>query len=63
MTGPGQPRTCSHPINAQMLTGVCPLKVLCRWFNDETSIYGHFFINDTSDHIKLPKICDVLKLF
>ena len=23
MTGPGQPRTCSHPINARMLTGVC----------------------------------------
>ena len=21
MTGPGQPRTCSHPINARMLTG------------------------------------------
>ena len=23
MTGTGQHRTCSHPINAQMLTGVC----------------------------------------
>ena len=23
MTGPEQPQTCSHPINAQMLTGVC----------------------------------------
>ena len=23
MTGPRQLRTCSHPINAQMLTGVC----------------------------------------
>ena len=23
MVGPGQPQTCSHPINAQMLTGVC----------------------------------------
>ena len=23
MTGPGQPRTCSHPINTRMLTGVC----------------------------------------
>ena len=23
MTGPRQPRTCSHPINARMLTGVC----------------------------------------
>ena len=23
MTGPGQPRTCSHPINARTLTGVC----------------------------------------
>ena len=22
MTGPGQPRTCSHPINARILTGV-----------------------------------------
>ena len=22
MTGPGQPRTCSHPINARTLTGV-----------------------------------------
>ena len=22
MTGPGQPQTCSHPINVQMLTGV-----------------------------------------
>ena len=21
MTGPGQPQTCSHPINAQTLTG------------------------------------------
>ena len=23
MTGPRKPRTCSHPINARMLTGVC----------------------------------------
>ena len=23
MTGPGQPRTYSHPINARMLTGIC----------------------------------------
>ena len=23
MTGPGQPRTCNHPINAQTLTRVC----------------------------------------
>ena len=23
MTGSGQSRTCSHPINARMLTGVC----------------------------------------
>ena len=23
MTGPGQPRTSSHPINARTLTGVC----------------------------------------
>ena len=23
MTGPGQPQTCSHLINAQTLTGVC----------------------------------------
>ena len=23
MTGPRQPRTCSHPINARTLTGVC----------------------------------------
>ena len=23
MTGPGRPQTCSHPINAQTLTGVC----------------------------------------
>ena len=23
MTGPGQPRTCTHTINAQTLTGVC----------------------------------------
>ena len=23
MTGLGQPRTCSHPINVQTLTGVC----------------------------------------
>ena len=23
MTGPGQPRTCSHPINARTVTGVC----------------------------------------
>ena len=23
MTGPGRPRTCSHPINALTLTGVC----------------------------------------
>ena len=23
MTGPGQPRTCSHLINARTLTGVC----------------------------------------
>ena len=23
MTGPEQPQTCSHPTNAQMLTGVC----------------------------------------
>ena len=23
MTGPGRPRTCSHPINAQTLTEVC----------------------------------------
>ena len=23
MTGPGRPRTCSHPINVQTLTGVC----------------------------------------
>ena len=23
MTGPGQPRTCSHSINDRMLTGVC----------------------------------------
>ena len=23
MTGPGWPQTCSHPINAQTLTGVC----------------------------------------
>ena len=23
MTGPGQPRTCSHPINSRTLTGVC----------------------------------------
>ena len=23
MTGPGQPRTCSHPINTRTLTGVC----------------------------------------
>ena len=23
MTAPGQPRTCSHPINAHTLTGVC----------------------------------------
>ena len=23
MTGPGQPRICIHPINAQTLTGVC----------------------------------------
>ena len=23
MTGPGQPRTCSHPINAQTLIGIC----------------------------------------
>ena len=23
MFGPGQPQTCSHPINAQTLTGVC----------------------------------------
>ena len=23
MTGSGQPRTCSHPIKAQTLTGVC----------------------------------------
>ena len=23
MTGPGQSQACSHPINTQMLTGVC----------------------------------------
>ena len=23
MTGPGKPQTCSHPINARTLTGVC----------------------------------------
>ena len=23
MTGPGQPQTWSHPVNARMLTGVC----------------------------------------
>ena len=23
MTGPGQPQTCSHPINARTLIGVC----------------------------------------
>ena len=23
MTGPGQPRHCSHPINVRTLTGVC----------------------------------------
>ena len=23
MAGPGRPQTCSHPINAQTLTGVC----------------------------------------
>ena len=23
MTGPGQPQTCTHLINAQMFTGVC----------------------------------------
>ena len=23
MTGTGQPQTCSHPINARTLTGVC----------------------------------------
>ena len=29
MTGPEQPRTCSHPINAQMFTGVYQAVRMC----------------------------------
>ena len=39
MTGPRQPRTCSHPINAQMLTGVCQA---VRIFS---SYYFHVFVS------------------
>ena len=38
MTGPGQPRTCSHLINARMFTGVCQA---VRIFS---SYYFHVFV-------------------
>ena len=38
MTGPGQPQTCSHPINARMLTRVCQA---VRIF----SYYFHVFVS------------------
>ena len=54
MTAPRQPRTCSHLINAQMLTGVCQavrmfsISCICIQGTLESDVLSHVEPNGTS---------------
>ena len=47
MTGPGQPRTCSHPIKARTLIGVCQaVRVInydCSNYSWPYFSFNHYF--------------------
>ena len=61
MTGPGQPRTCSHPINAQTLTGICQVVRMfspCQYsyqrkhFNLSNKLVANYTVPTRPLHIK-----------
>ena len=52
MTGPGQPQTCSHPINARTLTGVCQA---VKMFSPCQS-HVYVYIRRVTYYLKVPHV-------